>query len=108
MTWKQLVAMGGVFYLTFISLRICCPAGDKFVIVAVSAFFTFFVVKSFVYTLEWRKETKEFKKLGVRVPEGEKRELYKKLDEDYLLDPAFADDPANAWHREWKLKHEDE
>ena len=93
MSWKQLVAMGGVFYLTFVFLRICCPAGDKFVIVAVSAFFTFFVVKSFVYTLEWRKETKKFKKLGVRVPEERKEEKW-----DYVVDPAFSDDPANVWY----------
>ncbi len=95
MTWKQLVAMLGVFYLTFISLRICCPAGDKFVIVAVSAFFTFFVVKSFVYTLEMWKA----KKAGVDIwAELRKSVEELKRDDSDLADPAWADLDYNIYH----------
>jgi len=95
MIWKQLVAMGGVFYLTCVFLRICCPAGDKFVIVAVSAFFTFLVVKSFVYTLEMWKA----KKAGVDIwAELRKSVEELKRDDSDLADPAWARLNYNIYH----------
>jgi len=42
---------------------------------------------------QWRREGKEFKKLGVRVPEERKEGKW-----DYVVDPAFSDDPANVWY----------
>ncbi len=42
---------------------------------------------------QWRREVKEFKKLGVWVPEERKEEKW-----DYVVDPAFSDDPANVWY----------
>ncbi|CAD7774857.1 hypothetical protein BLFGPEAP_01201 [Candidatus Methanoperedenaceae archaeon GB50] len=96
MTWKQLVAMGGVFYLTFVSLCAYCPAGDKFVIVAVSAFFTFLVVKSFVYTLEMWKAKKAGVDIRAELRKSVEDEI--KNDDDVVTNPAFAELPCNIHH----------
>ena len=93
MTRRQLAAMLGVFCPAFVLLHVCCPRGNILVILGVSAFFAFMMVKSIVYTMEVRRAKKD----GVDVAEPAIKEAGEK-DDPLITDPAFANFACNVWH----------
>jgi len=95
MTRKQLAAMFGVFSPAFVVLHVCCPRGNIFIILGVSAFFAFMIVKSIVYTMDVRKA----KKAGVDAmgPAIKEAENAGKNYED-VHNPGFARMACNTFH----------
>jgi len=85
------IVIFGIFYLVF---HYIFAAAKTYINLLLAGFFTIVLLKLW----QWRREKQEFKKVGVKVSKEEKKELYEKLDKDYLLDPAFAEDPANVYH----------